>query len=428
MDHLEARQGHLGRGRLRHVRHDRVQPDRQGRPRPGYPAYAPLADAWLEGMATNPYFAADPTPALKDAADKVWGGWGLVTYPDQPVWSEHGGDEAGGRRLAELIAAAPRRAPSLTPPKRLGMQSQTADLDRASASDDQDGRAVLQPPCRSRVRVACTGGGASRSWCPTCCSSSSSASCRCSTRSSSPSPRRAVASPEFRNFTHTAKDYRFVPALVHVLLYTSVWLGLLMVFVVALALLLHGRASRASSTFRFLYYLPGALAGAASVLVWLFMLDPSVSPGSFFVHHVLGAHLFVESIAPGQPALHLRDDRVLDRRRRLGRRPVRRAEHDPAGAGGRRPYRWRRPPHARPSSQAPADPEVDRLHGDPVLRDRDPALRRAAAGQPGEPGDGPRHVVVQPAGATSSRSGTGTSTAPPRSRSTSWRSGCWAPW
>ena len=56
--------------------------------RGGYPAYAPLADTWLKGMAANPYFAADPTPALKAAADKVWGGWGLVTYPDQPVWSD----------------------------------------------------------------------------------------------------------------------------------------------------------------------------------------------------------------------------------------------------------------------------------------------------------------------------------------------------
>jgi len=104
----------------------------------------------------------------------------------------------------------------------------------------------------------------------------------------------------FRNFTDTAKDYRFVPAMEHVLVYTTVWLSLLMVFVVLLALLLHGRASRASSMFRFMYYFPGALAGAASVLVWLFMLDPSVSPGSFFVHHVLGAHHFVESIAPGK--------------------------------------------------------------------------------------------------------------------------------
>jgi len=55
--------------------------------RPGYPAYGPLADKWLAALATNSYFAADPTPALKAAASQVWSGWDLVTYPDQPVWS-----------------------------------------------------------------------------------------------------------------------------------------------------------------------------------------------------------------------------------------------------------------------------------------------------------------------------------------------------
>ena len=102
------------------------------------------------------------------------------------------------------------------------------------------------------------------------------------------------------NFTRTITDYRFLPALTHILLYTTVWLTSLIVLVVGLALLLHGRATRASATFRFLYYMPGALAGAASVLVWLFMLDPAVSPGSFLLHHVLGSQLFVESIAPGK--------------------------------------------------------------------------------------------------------------------------------
>jgi ABC-type glycerol-3-phosphate transport system substrate-binding protein len=55
--------------------------------RPGYPAYAPAATKWLADLASNPYFAADPTPALQAAADQVWSGWNLVTYPDQPVWS-----------------------------------------------------------------------------------------------------------------------------------------------------------------------------------------------------------------------------------------------------------------------------------------------------------------------------------------------------
>jgi ABC-type glycerol-3-phosphate transport system substrate-binding protein len=55
--------------------------------RAGYPAYAPLASKWLATQATNSYFASDPTPALKAAAALIWQGWNLVTYPDQPVWS-----------------------------------------------------------------------------------------------------------------------------------------------------------------------------------------------------------------------------------------------------------------------------------------------------------------------------------------------------
>ena len=48
------------------------------------------------------------------------------------------------------------------------------------------------------------------------------------------------------NFTRTIRDYRFVPAFEHILLYTSVWLGSLIVIVVGLAMLLHGRANRVS--------------------------------------------------------------------------------------------------------------------------------------------------------------------------------------
>ena len=103
----------------------------------------------------------------------------------------------------------------------------------------------------------------------------------------------------FKNFTTAGNDYRFGPAFEHVFLYTSVWLVALIVFVVGLALMLHSRASKATSTFRFLYYIPGALAGAASVLVWLFMLDPAVSPGKFFLEHLFGSTLFVQAIAPG---------------------------------------------------------------------------------------------------------------------------------
>ena len=101
------------------------------------------------------------------------------------------------------------------------------------------------------------------------------------------------------NFTRTYDDFRFIPAFKHILLYTTVWLGALMVFVVGLALLLHGRANRVSATYRFLFYIPGALAGAAAVVIWLFMLDPTVSPGAFLLRNLLGAQIFAQSIAPG---------------------------------------------------------------------------------------------------------------------------------
>ncbi|HET7016148.1 MAG TPA: extracellular solute-binding protein [Streptosporangiaceae bacterium] len=55
--------------------------------RPGYPAYAPLATKWLTMLGSNSYFASNPGPALQAAASQVWKGWDIVTYPDQPVWS-----------------------------------------------------------------------------------------------------------------------------------------------------------------------------------------------------------------------------------------------------------------------------------------------------------------------------------------------------
>jgi multiple sugar transport system permease protein len=101
------------------------------------------------------------------------------------------------------------------------------------------------------------------------------------------------------NFGRAAADFRFAPAAGHVAFYLLLWLLSLVVLVVGLALLLHGLTARAAGrTLRFLYYLPGALAGAASVMVWLFMLDPTVSPAGFLLRAV-GLDTFGQVIAPG---------------------------------------------------------------------------------------------------------------------------------
>jgi len=100
------------------------------------------------------------------------------------------------------------------------------------------------------------------------------------------------------NFVAAADDFRFIAAVGHVALYLVFWLVALVVFVVGLALVLHRVTARSvSRALRFLYYVPGALAGAASILVWLFMLDPAVSPAAFLLR-AFGFDTFGQVVAP----------------------------------------------------------------------------------------------------------------------------------
>ncbi len=88
----------------------------------------------------------------------------------------------------------------------------------------------------------------------------------------------------FANFLKVFKDYRFLPAVEHVGVFLVVWLVALVLLVVVLAIMVHSIGMRwLSGTMRFVYYIPGALAGASSVMLWLFVLDPTVSPVAFLL-------------------------------------------------------------------------------------------------------------------------------------------------
>jgi multiple sugar transport system permease protein len=105
------------------------------------------------------------------------------------------------------------------------------------------------------------------------------------------------------NFTQSAQDFRYIPAFEHIGVYLLIWLVALVVLVTSLAIVLHQLpVRRLSALVRFLYYVPGALAGAASVLVWLFMLDPTVSPAASFLR-LLGYGAFGDVIQPGHLAI-----------------------------------------------------------------------------------------------------------------------------
>ncbi|MEY9841140.1 carbohydrate ABC transporter permease [Streptacidiphilus sp. EB103A] len=80
------------------------------------------------------------------------------------------------------------------------------------------------------------------------------------------------------NWTNVVSDYRLAPAMEHIVVYLVVFLPLLLLTVVSLALLVHARRGRFGAVMRFVYYLPGAVTGSASVLMWIFMISPTYGP------------------------------------------------------------------------------------------------------------------------------------------------------
>ena len=96
--------------RLREVGDDVAGGQVEGRAlAPGYPSYGPAATSWLTSLNKDPYFAAPEGAAMKAAANLVWKGWSMVTYPDQPVWSNTRRHAARRGQVAELPAAGVRQ-------------------------------------------------------------------------------------------------------------------------------------------------------------------------------------------------------------------------------------------------------------------------------------------------------------------------------
>jgi len=105
-------------------------------------------------------------------------------------------------------------------------------------------------------------------------------------------------------FVKVVQDYRFLPSFAHIAVYLAGWLVLVVVLTVLVAVLLRGGLRPGlSAVLKFAYYLPGALAGVAGVLVWLFMLNPTVSPVGALLRR-FGFDTFAQVIAPADlPAI-----------------------------------------------------------------------------------------------------------------------------
>ena len=115
------------------------------------------------------------------------------------------------------------------------------------------------------------------------------------------------------NYFSSGHDFRFLPAFEHIAVYLLIWLVVLVVLVPFLALMLHGGIRRTVPFFRFVFYIPGAFVGSAGVVVWLLMLDPSVSPWHFVMSWFHLSSLY-QTVAPAHlPAIFKGEDPEIEK-------------------------------------------------------------------------------------------------------------------
>ncbi len=81
-----------------------------------------------------------------------------------------------------------------------------------------------------------------------------------------------------KSFVTVVTDFRFLRTFGNIFSVLIIWLPVMMIGIVGLALLIHASPGRFGSAMRFVYYLPGALAGVANFVLWVYLLNPAQSP------------------------------------------------------------------------------------------------------------------------------------------------------
>ena len=85
----------------------------------------------------------------------------------------------------------------------------------------------------------------------------------------------------FTNYREALSDYRLLPAIANVLSFVAIWITLMVLGVTVLSLFLDTLTERTATIIRTVYYVPGAIASSVVVVLWLFLLEPRVSPFNF---------------------------------------------------------------------------------------------------------------------------------------------------
>lgn len=86
------------------------------------------------------------------------------------------------------------------------------------------------------------------------------------------------------NYQFVFDDFRVPASVVNVLAFVAIWVTLTVTGVAVLSLMLDSINRKTANTLRTIYFLPGAVTSSAIVVLWLFVLDPSVSPFQPVLH------------------------------------------------------------------------------------------------------------------------------------------------
>lgn len=90
----------------------------------------------------------------------------------------------------------------------------------------------------------------------------------------------------FTNYEFAFSDFRLPTSVTNVLTFVTFWLTATVVGVTAISLMLDSIGRRPANTLRTVFFLPGAITSSAIVVLWLFLLDPAVSPFQSAFHLV----------------------------------------------------------------------------------------------------------------------------------------------
>jgi len=86
------------------------------------------------------------------------------------------------------------------------------------------------------------------------------------------------------NYLQAIQDFRFLPALIDVGIFLLLYVPIMLIVVALMSLLLDTVQGRWNLPLRLTYIVPASLTGATAVLVWYFLLEPTLSPYKDALH------------------------------------------------------------------------------------------------------------------------------------------------